>query len=75
MRRYHRWTEEQEEMLRQLFHAGADVEEMANVLNRKMTNIRARLYALGLKLSDRTIEPDIAEFGRVMELHTGRAPE
>lgn len=75
MRQYYKWTDEQDDMLREMFAAGAGVDEMARVLNRKVTNVRSRLYALDLKLGDRTVDPDRAEFARVMEIRTGKGSE
>ena len=75
MRRYFKWTEEQKLMLREMFEAGCDVAEMARALNRDIPGIRAKLNSLELKVSDRTVEPNRVEFSRLMELHTGRAPE
>ena len=73
-RAYCKWTEEQDDMIRQMFTAGCGVDEMARVLNRPVTHIRTRLYALDLRLSDRTVEPDREEFKRVMALRLGDAP-
>ena len=75
MRRYLRWTEEQIRMLQELFNAGCDVTEMSRAMNRDVPSIRAKLNVLDLKVSDRTVEPNYAEFSRLMELHSGRAPE
>lgn len=70
-RLYKRWTPEQKEVLVKMFHAGCTVSEMCEVLQRDQTVVRGRLYLMGLRLSDRSIEPDMEAFERIMRLRTG----
>jgi len=76
-RKYHRWTEEEDRMIRELYEAGCDYHEMAPVFGVGFSQVKNRAYVLGLRCSDcpSSGDTDRAEFARLMELHTGRAPE
>jgi hypothetical protein len=74
-RAYKRWTEEVDSMLRAMFTAECSVQEMVSVLNRPKSQVYSRLYNLDLKLSERCIEPNRAEFEQLIRLRTGKEPE
>ena len=77
VRKKHRtWGDKADGLLKQMFEAGCEVEEMAVVFGVSGSAIRSRMHKLALHMLRREeVDIDFEEFKRLIELRTGRAPE